>query len=468
MTPLDPERLDDLITGCVGIGKTTPPFDFDKWKQEHPEAIREFHEQVNQQKTASRGILSIRRYFMQTRFRKLMAGAAAAAAVIALVAVLHYNTRTAYALEQTIAASKAIHTLHLKFIEVGVDDPLERQCGKELWFEFDAGGRLIRERRQWQSGGKSAVNVWVDGVEKEWSPLGRGPGGGSGGNGGGGSAGGLGAGLSAGGAGSGGGEFRIQYRSLTIGMMESVLAHCDPKAVAETLSALVAAKKMSVEISETQGSDIKLTVRRIVPMKYVPPWWGAEKFIVLIDPVTKRLKQRDSYITRDGREEIDQRWTYLGYNETFDPSLFDLTPPEGAKVIDLTVGKGMHQGSLTDAQAAVAVVRKFIEARVAGDYEQAASLIPSATPQEARDWNEQKGFRTARLVWVGEATPASGMGSRTFEVPYTYEIEYPDGKRELVGPKSEDPKCGGPLQHRAATVCPVPSRPDLWFIVGGL
>ena len=89
----------------------------------------------------------------------------------------------------------------------------------------------------------------------------------------------------------------------------------------------------------------------------------------------------------------------------------------------------MPQGELSDAEAAAEVVRQYIEAMVAQNCEKEATLFNGTTAEELRKRIEDT--KHVRFVWTGQPIPAPEFGPHVFLVPFTYEIETADGKREL-------------------------------------
>ena len=113
---------------------------------------------------------------------------------------------------------------------------------------------------------------------------------------------------------------------------------------------------------------------------------------------------------------------YHGYNEPIDAGVFDIEDevPAEAIRIDQTTGEiGLEQGHLNDEEIAVEVVRQFIEALIAADYDK-ASRIYSGVPAQLL---EQKlaPLKFVRIVSIGKPKPSTFNNS--LKVPCEYEVE---------------------------------------------
>jgi hypothetical protein len=91
---------------------------------------------------------------------------------------------------------------------------------------------------------------------------------------------------------------------------------------------------------------------------------------------------------------------------------------------------GLVQGHLTDEQVAVAVVRQFFEAVVAGDYDAAGRLVP---PGRAEDVKEHLGdIKILRILSAGPAIPLPARENRTIVVPCAIEYEQGGMKNSMT------------------------------------
>ncbi len=79
--PENDKWLDDALSNVIGSEKTEP--NFDKWKQEHPEAVEMLTSRVSKVSSVSQSPLIIRNTIMKNPITKL-----AVAAVIIVVVIL--------------------------------------------------------------------------------------------------------------------------------------------------------------------------------------------------------------------------------------------------------------------------------------------------------------------------------------------------------------------------------------------
>ena len=438
----DPDTwLDDLLAGSVK--QSTSTFDFDRWKLDHEEEIRRFKEQTKNSQAALRRGLNIRSLVMRIGITRIAASAALIAIVVVLGGVLATKSNTAYGLEQTTLANQGLRSVHVKTIEYNpaATDTVENQ--QELWAEFDESGGLSRMRIEEGLADSARVLVW----EKDTVKLLR----------------------------KATAEYRVQHAPDAAQEMQRAVALLDPRSAAEAMQEGVAKGKLGIAVDESRKDAVQLTVERTGSPEGMPAGWSAPRNVVLVDPQTNLLKQRDEYVENNGEFRLHMRFQYLGYNETIDPAMFALAPPDGAKVDDRTVGVGMPQGNLTDAEAAVEVVRQYIQSKIAADYATAGRLYNGKPAEELRDRDQNVlKIRYVRLILVGPATPSPHDGPRGYAVPFAFELETSDGKRVITGPPGDadpaqvDESKLDPKTLRDVRVRPVPGQPDRWVIIGGI
>ncbi|MHC4398404.1 MAG: hypothetical protein ACYTG0_01855 [Planctomycetota bacterium] len=353
----------------------------------------------------------------------------AVVAVLALTFILPTSTPT-YALEQTIEANRAVRTVHVRNESPPAPEP------QDSWLEFDDAGRVYRLRVEEGLEASFRIMVWADGELRWFSPAKK--------------------------------EMVILHE--TTGIEQEMQANrelWDPKLAAESIHKLEAQGKVEVETEYPQatGRPITLTATDTTPLDELPEGGYRERYVLSVDPHTKLVTQRETYRLIDGAYELQRRQRYFDYNEPIDPNTFVLEVPEGVKLDDRTQGIGMPQGNMTDGEAARAVVRRYLEALVANDYEAAGKLYNGKPADELR--NRAKRLKTVvvRVVSTGAAEPQPELGSRVFRVPFAYEFEK-DGAKHVAGPA--DPSGTGRKEPMKAMVRPVPGKPDRWVVVGGI
>jgi len=127
---------------------------------------------------------------------------------------------------------------------------------------------------------------------------------------------------------------------------------------------------------------------------------------------------------------------------------------------------------MTDEDAAVEVVRLYIEALVARDYDNAAKLYNGETADELRENAEQSGTKYIRFIATGKPVLEPDYGPRVYSVPYAYEIETSKGERVVAGRRDKvlfaKPGIEKELDlklHDRMLVRPVVNQPNRWIIV---
>lgn len=433
----DNPRMDELISSAVG--RPVPPFDFNTWKLEHPEALRRYRQKMGNREAGVSRTAGIGNIIMRTLTDKV---AIAVLGVLVLAGVgwfLTGDSGVAYALEQTIAANRQVRFLHVRTLDPDDKNPDVWENRQELWAELDEKGTPVRMRIEEGLGDSFRVIVLQGNLAIRWRPAKD--------------------------------EYDSRHVYNADVEMQQAISMFDPRAAAETVDRLVSENKADVRTETTESGEIRLTVSpRSDAADVLPrPWRVDHTYVILVDPVTRLFKQIDEYGVRDGRGVLQMRFEYLDYNEATDPRLFVLEHPGGAALDDRVTGIGWPQGDLTDAEAAAETVRQYITAKVERNYELAARLYNGKSAAELQQWDEEQlKIRYTRLVSIGEPIPEPRLGERAYRVPYTFEVETADGRRVIEGPPSEHPEISGPFEHRKADVRPVAGQPDRWIITGGI
>lgn len=384
--------------------------------------------------------LIIWRTIIRSKITKLAAAAVTiVVAVVLSIRVLDKSTTAAYAIEQTIEANRGLRYIHVKNVSPPAYGP------QDTWLEFDENGELIQMRVEEGEGDSFRIMVWANDTIKWWSPPKN--------------------------------KFVVLHE--THGIRSEIRRGrelVDPKYAVQSLYDLALEGKVDIEIEmPTAEHDlIMLTATDTTPLEDLPPKTYRVRYILLIDPETKLAKQRDQYLLKDNRYELKRQQLYLEYNKPIDSEMFVLEPPEEVELEDRTEGIGLPQGDMTDAEAATEVVRQYIEALIAKDYEKVSKLYNGRPADELRERAEKLKIKYLRFIAVGEPVPKPERGPRAFGVPFAFEIETSDGKRQISGPygglpSTPDTEANLDLKaHRQAMVRPVVGQPDRWVIIGGI
>ena len=383
--------------------------------------------------------LIIWRSIMRSKITKLATAAVIILAVVVSITFLNKSVTPAYSLDQTIEAYRGLRYIHVKNLSPPAYGP------QDMWLEFDENGELIRLRLEEGEEDNFRIMVWADNTIKWWSPPKN--------------------------------HFVILHE--THGLRAEIRRArelVDPRYAVQSLYDLTLEGKMDIEIEQpdAEGESITLTATDTTPLEDLPPRAYRVRYILLIDPKTKLAKQREQYLMKNGQYELRRRQLYLEYNEPIDPEMFDLEQPEGVELEDMTKGIGMPQGDMTDAEAATEVVRQYIEALIAKDYEKASKLYNGRPADELGERVEKLKIKHLRFIAVGEPVPKPERVPRAFGVPFAHIIETADGRREISGPwgglewSAENEANLDLTKHRQAMVRPVVGQSDRWVIIGGI
>lgn len=334
------------------------------------------------------------------------AGALAILVIVLAVTGVFRSATTAYALEQTIEANQGVRYIHLKC--ESTSDGLG-----EAWAEFDENGELLRLRYNFPSteDGPKEV-VWHGGKAEAW--------------------------------------LKGKNVAIVVGeknILTKVPADFfDPKLIVEGLYQKQASGEVRIE---TQGpSSGEAPIILTVIWNELPE----KREVYQVDPETKLVRQVETYRLKDGQYEFLSRIKYLDYNQPINPEVFVLDIPADAMRIDQTTQEiGLARGDLTAEEISVKVVREFIEALIAKDYEAAGRLyegVPATKMEEIFG-----GGSFLQIVSISEPTKDRLPGEIGFRVPCKIEIEK-DGVISVWEPY-------GPF------VRPVYGQPDRWGLFGG-
>ncbi len=275
--------------------------------------------------------------------RARLSGMALAASVIVvaglLIGLLHKSAGHAYALDQTLDAVKDIRYFHFQFLK-GSD-----QLNKEAWVEYDPNGSIRNVRVNYYD--MNTVAVWSDGISQYWWRDRK--------------------------------DLCIYEDSEYTEKILFFVRRYDPRQAITYLQERAREGGIHVDIDQPQRDADPVTVA----VAYDPNTFLIGKAqprmreLFRIDPRTKWITQveierfeQDHYV----RQGI---WEYVDYNRPFDPNTFNLKSeaPADVNVSDTTgIVMGIQQGGLSDEDTAVQLVREFLNAWAAKDYDKAAQL----------------------------------------------------------------------------------------------
>lgn len=368
---------------------------------------------------------------MRNQWTKL----AAAAAIILVVTgvalwVFGRSAVPSYALEHTLKVNQAVRTVHVQNVSPPAAEP------QDMWLEYDDQGEVFRMRVEEGTGKTFRIMVWAKGELRWFSPAKN--------------------------------EFLVMHEPDVKQELLRARDAWDPKFAVESIHRQERQGEVKIRVEQPKAANepIILEATETKRSKESPLGRHSVRYVFLIDPQTKLVTQRDRYELAEGSYRLQDRRRYLEYDVRIDPGKFLLEPPKNVEPENRILGIGMAQGKMSDAEAAAAVLRNYLEALIAKDYATAGRLYNGRPAEELRRRvEEQLKIRYLRVVSIGEAEPVPASGPRVFRVPFAFEFEK-DGIKEIAGPPVKSGP--GPTTQRKATVRPVVGQPDRWVIEGGI
>jgi hypothetical protein len=340
---------------------------------------------------------------------KITKAAAAAAIVVAvlLIAYLAQFTTPAYAITQTIEASRGLKQLYFEFFV-----PSDPEPAKECWVEFDERGqpKNVRTNLHKYWGDRKVVHIWREGKTQTWREE---P------------------------------NLLLYYESESFtAKILHLVGEYDPRRAVESLYERERKGEVEIEVEEPANRREPIIVRgTFAPGKYLLEKPNLPSFcdVLCVDGDTKLVTAIEVYELKDGQYEYNGVWKYDNYDEPFVDGIFDLEDevPQDVKRVDLMAGDiGLEQGELTDEEVAVKVVRGFFEALIERNYAGAGKFVCGSLDPDERI-EEQKRleqFNVLRIVSTGKpTTPVNDrLSPGCLRVPYRIEYEK-DGRRAKNG-----------------------------------
>jgi len=369
-------------------------------------------ETMNRDSTVTRP--RMRSIVMRSPITRIAAAAVVIVVVVLFIGLWDRSVPSAYALDQTIEANRTIRYLHIRNFTAGHEEP------REGWIEFGEDGQAEKVRAhmpEWASPVDGPrVIVWKDGTVQMWLKR----------------------------------QNRLAITKaddIIQEQLDAILQELDPRLALAHVSDLE--KQGKVKITVAEPSD--RTEPILVTATYLPESESPDRRKILsVDPTTKLINVIELYRLKDGEYQREGRIELQEYNEPIDASMFDLTdkvPADATRLDFAATDLGLAQGQLSDEEVATAVVRKFFEALVAGDYDMAGRLLPMGA---ARLKEQFGGVKFLRIVSIGPTTRNRGAETREVTVPCTIEIEE-DGKKS-------------PVTLNGVEVQPLAAQPSRWTI----
>ena len=331
-------------------------------------------------------------YIMKKPITKI---AAAVAIIIAALgtSLLQNSATTAYAIEQTIKAGQDVRYLHFYFSSLDNNTTF-----KEAWLEYDDSGQIKNIRVNWynQPSG-DMVAVWKEGKTQCWTKKAK--------------------------------TLRFFEDEIFTKKMVAFAKRYDPTKTIENMYDLERKGDVEIEIQEAPDKNKPI----ILTCTYLPNTFITEgispqmREIVFVDHVTKLVTSIELSELIDGKYVGLGIWKYPDYDTLFEPGIFDLEDeaPEDVKRLDqMVLDIGMDQTDLTEKEIAVKVVRSFLQALIAKDYDRAIKIYGYEDPNEKEDlFKRFEKLNIVRTISVDEPFYPRLASWGQLEVPCKVELE---------------------------------------------
>ncbi len=357
---------------------------------------------------------------MRKRITKFGLAATAILVVTLLASLLTTSSTPAYALDQTVEATRNMRWFHLKYGRARDDDTLQR----EAWVERGDDGQVRNVRVNFCE--QNMTEVWRQGHLETWN--------------------------------RGNNTLLLGEDEYSNAMMVRFADRYDPKGAIEHLRRMEGEGKVRVEVEQSSdGVRPALVTATYEPNTFlVDRPCPAVRELFFVDPGSKLLQSVEIYLLKDGAPSPAGVWRYCDYNQPFEPGIFDLQSelPADIKRIDInqaTAGLGVERGGLTKEEIAIKVVRDFFQALIARDYDEALRIYGDTdAARKAALRRRFENWHVVRIVAIDAPLPPPPQtATGTLRVPCTIEVQK-DGQTVEV-------------QRCTLYPCPVLGHNDHWW-----
>jgi hypothetical protein len=341
------------------------------------------------------------RIIMKSKIAKLAVACVIIAIAAVLVIYLERATPSAYAIVQTIEASRGIKQLYFEYYA-----PSDSNVAKECWVEFDESGqpKNVRTNLHKYWGDQLLVHVWKEGKTQTWRK-----------------------------------EKNIllcyEAESFTAKIFHLVNQR-DPRKAVETLYERQKKGQVKVEIEEPANRSEPIIIRgTFLPGKYLleRPNMPSFRDVLHVDRKTKLVTAIEVYELKDGADEYRGVWKYSNYDKPFDADVFDLEDelaPDVKRIDLMALDIGLERGDLSEEEIAVKVVREFYKALIERNCARAAKLI-GGNMYAANDSGEKERelkqlleqLTVVRIVSIGKPRTRATDPAPALYVPCVIECE---------------------------------------------
>jgi len=356
---------------------------------------------------------NIWRKIMKSRITKIAAAAVIILAVVFSMTIFDKSIPTAYAIDQTIQASHSVQYLHIRAIT-----PSHEDQPVEFWIEFAQDGRPKNMRvnqPDWMTPGSGPREViWKDNKKQDW----------------------------------------LREKNILLTTTEDeasaaqvlkMIENLDPKLAVTRLQEKQEQGKVELEINEPADKAEPIIVTATSTKEDDSSF---QRMVLYIDQATRLVNTIELYKLRNGEYEYMKTMEYYDYNQPIDAEMFMFKDVSNdAEHIDLMT-IGLAQGNLSNEEIAVEVVRQFLDALIAKNYDKASKLFPGVPADEIKEMFGE--INIIRVVSMGK--PILHSETNHLRVPFEVEVEM-EGKITLW--------------KKQPFVQQMPGQSGRWAIIGG-
>ena len=309
--------------------------------------LNELNEEMEKSKQAGTD-LNMWRIIMKSSVTKIAAVMFIIAAVILTVIFMNKLSTPAYALDDTIKASRNIRSCHFqRCTDVNSVSILQR----ETWIDYGEDGEVNIMRVNFND--INCVLVWTKNETRYWRKDEK--------------------------------YVEIFQDELYTSKIIYFAKKYDPKNAIENIKQLKSKDKVQILIREPDKKNKRIIIEVEYPENtfLVSGPFPRAREIFSIDQDTKLIKRVDVYVFKDGEFKTSGYYKYIDYDKPFNSEIFDLRKevPSDAEWVDYnTLDIGIERGELSEEDIAFKVTREFLEALIAKDYTMALKIYPPDPP----------------------------------------------------------------------------------------
>ena len=330
---------------------------------------------------------------MKKPLTKISVAAAVVLIIVLGVTFLDKVVTPAYAIEQTIEAGQNVRYLHFYYVSDDSNIP-----DKEAWLEYDHSGQIKNIRVNWynQPSG-DMVAVWKEGRLQYWTKKEK--------------------------------TLKLFEDEIYTKKFVGFAKKYDPTGAVENMCDLERKGDVEIEIQEPPDKTEPI----VLTCTYLPNTFIVEgtspqmREIVFVNQLTKLVTSIEVYELKDGKYGGKGVWEYPDYDTLFEPGIFDLEGevPEDVKHLDqMILDIGLEQTDFTKKEIAIKVVRSFLQALIAKDYDRAIKIYGYENPDEKEElWKKFEKLNIVRIISVDEPISPRMDSRGKLRVPCKVELE---------------------------------------------